>query len=91
MAAFADAINAKGMIRQITTVGNMGELVIPPEMRAPLGIKPGTRIVVTLDGSRILLEPVASDLVQKTNGIFSGGPSLSEQLTRERRRMKDRW
>jgi AbrB family looped-hinge helix DNA binding protein len=64
--------------------------VIPSEMRESLGIRPGMRIAVTQEGSRIVLEPVSEDLVDKTRGIFSGKPSLSDELKRERRR-KDRW
>jgi AbrB family looped-hinge helix DNA binding protein len=79
------------MLRQITTVSTKGQFVIPSEMRASLGIGPGTRIAVTQDGSRIVLEPVSEELVDKTRGLFSGKPSLSEALKRERRRKKDRW
>ena len=64
--------------------------MIPSEMRASLGIKPGTRIAVTQEGSRIVLEAVSDALVDKTRGLFAGKPSLSEELKRERRR-KDRW
>jgi len=59
-------------------------------MRTSLGIRPGTRIAVTQDGSRIVLEPVSENLVDKTRGIFSGKPSLSAELKRQRRR-KDKW
>jgi len=78
------------MIRRITTVSTKGQFVIPTEMRTSLGIKPGTRIAVTQDGSRILLDPVSEELVDKTRGLFAGKPSLSEELKRERRR-KDKW
>jgi bifunctional DNA-binding transcriptional regulator/antitoxin component of YhaV-PrlF toxin-antitoxin module len=59
-------------------------------MRAALGIRPGTRISVTQDGSRIVLEPVSDELVDQTSGLFSGKVSLSEELKRQRRR-KDKW
>jgi AbrB family looped-hinge helix DNA binding protein len=78
------------MLRQITTVSTKGQFVIPSEIRAALGIGPGTRIAVTQDGSRIVLEPVSEELVDKTRGLFSGKPSLSDALKRERRR-NDRW
>jgi AbrB family looped-hinge helix DNA binding protein len=78
------------MLRQITTVSTKGQLVIPSEMRASLGIEPGTRIAVTLDGSRIVLETVSEELVDKTRGMLSGKTSLSEELRRQRRQ-KDRW
>jgi AbrB family looped-hinge helix DNA binding protein len=80
------------MFRQITSVSTKGQFVIPSEMRASLRIKPGTRISVTQDGSRIVLEPVSEELVDRTRGMFSGKPSLSAELKRERRRAgKDKW
>jgi AbrB family looped-hinge helix DNA binding protein len=79
------------MTRQITTVSTKGQFVIPSEMRTALGIKPGTRIAVTQDGAKITLEPVTDALVDKTRGMFSGKPSLSDELMRERRRRKERW
>jgi bifunctional DNA-binding transcriptional regulator/antitoxin component of YhaV-PrlF toxin-antitoxin module len=59
-------------------------------MRAALGIRPGTRIAVTQEESRIILEPVSEELVDRTRGMFPGKPSLSKELKRERRR-KDKW
>jgi len=78
------------MLRRITTVSTKGQLVIPSEMRISLGIEPGTRIAVTQDGSRIVLETVSEELVDKTRGLFSGKASLSNELKRQRRQ-KDRW
>ena len=74
---------------QITTVSTKGQFVIPAEMRDQLGIGPGTRIAVTLQGTRIVLEPVSEKLVDETRGILAGGPSLSRLLKQERD--KDKW
>ena len=80
------------MTRQITSVSTKGQFVIPAEMRTSLGIKPGSRIAVTQDGSRIVLEPVSEELVDKTRGMFRGKPSLSAELKRQRQRQKkDKW
>jgi AbrB family looped-hinge helix DNA binding protein len=65
--------------------------VIPAEMRAALGIKPGMRIAVTQEGSRIIVEPVTEGSVDRLCGIFRGSPSLSEDLKRDRKRDKDKW
>jgi AbrB family looped-hinge helix DNA binding protein len=78
------------MLRQITTVSTKGQLVIPSEMRNSLGIGPGTRIAVTQDGSRIVLEPVSNELVDKTRGMLKGKAQLAEKLRRKSRR-EDRW
>jgi AbrB family looped-hinge helix DNA binding protein len=78
------------MLRRITTVSTKGQLVIPSEMRISLGIEPGTRIAVTQDGSRIVLETVSEELVDKTRGLFSGKASLSYELKRQRHQ-KVRW
>ncbi len=64
--------------------------MIPSEMRAALGIKPGTRIAVTQEESRIILEPVTAELVEKTRGMLKGGASLSAEL-KHWRRQKDKW
>jgi AbrB family looped-hinge helix DNA binding protein len=79
------------MTCQITTVSTKGQFVIPAEMRAALGIKPGTRIAVTRAEGKIILEPVTRELVEKTRGMLAGGPSLTKSLLRDRRRAKDRF
>ncbi|MGC1372826.1 MAG: AbrB/MazE/SpoVT family DNA-binding domain-containing protein [Candidatus Sulfotelmatobacter sp.] len=78
------------MNRQITTVSTKGQFVIPAQMRASLGIKPGMRIAVTQEESRIVIEPVTAELVGKTRGMLKGGPSLFKELKRQRRQ-KDKW
>jgi len=74
---------------QITTVSTKGQFVIPAEIRETLGIGPGSRIAVTLQGTRIILEPVSEKLVDDTRGIFADGPSLTAALKRERG--KEKW
>lgn len=77
------------VMTQIKTVSTKGQFVIPSEMRKQLGIEPGTRIAVSLQGTRIFLEPVSDRLVDETRGILAGGASLS-QLLREARR-EEKW
>ena len=78
------------MNRQITTVSTKGQFVIPSEMRSALGIKPGTRIAVTQDSTKITLQPVTDDLVDKTRGMLKGKAHLAARLLRKWRR-EDRW
>jgi AbrB family looped-hinge helix DNA binding protein len=74
---------------QITKVSTKGQFVIPAEMREQLKIGPGTRIAVTLQGTRIVLEPVSEKLVDATRGMLAGGPSLDRLWKQERG--KDKW
>lgn len=76
-------------MNRVTTLSTKGQLVIPAEMREALGIEPGTRVALTLQGSRIILEAVSDKLVDETRGLFAGGPSLSAKL--KRGRSKDKW
>jgi AbrB family looped-hinge helix DNA binding protein len=78
------------MPRQITSVSTKGQFVIPAEMRFALGIKPGTRIAVTQEASRIVIEPVTQELVEKTRGMLKRKASLAENLRRKWRH-EDRW
>jgi AbrB family looped-hinge helix DNA binding protein len=78
------------MTIQITTVSTKGQFVIPSEIRSALKIKPGTRIALTHDGTKITLQPVTDDLVDKTRGMLKGKAHLTEKLRREWRR-EDRW
>jgi bifunctional DNA-binding transcriptional regulator/antitoxin component of YhaV-PrlF toxin-antitoxin module len=59
-------------------------------MRSALGIRPGTRIAVTQEASRIVLEPVTRELVEKTRGMLKGKGTLAQDLRRKWRR-EDRW
>jgi AbrB family looped-hinge helix DNA binding protein len=72
----------------ITTVSTKGQLVIPAKMRDALGIEPGDRVALTLEDGAILLRPVTERLVEETRGMFAGGPSMADELQRERRAEK---
>ena len=77
------------MARRILRVGNQGPVTIPAEIRSALGIKPGARISSGLESTRIVLEVVSEELVDKTRGMFKGGPSLCDALKRQRQ--TDNW
>ena len=72
----------------ITTVSTKGQLVIPARMRDALGIEPGDRVALTLEDGVILLRPVTERLVEETRGMLAGGPSLADELQKERRAEK---
>jgi antitoxin PrlF len=76
---------------QTATVSSKGQLVIPVEIRNSLGISPGTRVVLTVEGNRIILQPVNKNLVDQLRGMFSGGPSMADELQRDRRAEDKEW
>lgn len=43
---------------QVTSVSSKGQVVIPNEIRAILGISSGTKMIVFTDGSNVLLKPI---------------------------------
>jgi hypothetical protein len=54
------------------------------KIRSSLGIEPGSQTCATVEDDCIIMEVVSEDLVDKTRGLFNGGPSLSAALPRER-------
>jgi AbrB family looped-hinge helix DNA binding protein len=79
------------MRRQAIHVSTKGQLVIPAEMRTSLGIQAGTRVMISVDGNRLIVEPVTERLVDETMGMFAGGPSMADELQRDRRAEDKEW
>lgn len=68
-----------------------GQVVIPGDIRAKLGIKPGDMVLVTcVDDSRIMIEPLPDDPIAAACGSLEGGPSLTDLLLRERQHERKR-
>lgn len=72
------------------TVSSKGQLVIPAEYRASMGIEAGTRIAIREEGGELRLRPetLASRLrlIEELQGCTAGGPSLTDELLEDRRR-----
>jgi AbrB family looped-hinge helix DNA binding protein len=66
-------------------IGNHGELFIPAELRKAMGIQTGTSIAVLREGNRIILEPINKEYVRSLRGSTAGGPSMTDELLKERR------
>ncbi|MBN2029791.1 AbrB/MazE/SpoVT family DNA-binding domain-containing protein [bacterium] len=72
----------------IATVSTKGQIVIPAWIRKSLGLKPQSKLVITLseDKQKVLVEPLPEDPIESACGIFSGGHSLTQTLLEEHRR-----
>ena len=77
-----------------TTVSTKGQVVIPAAIRHELGIEPGTRLAMRVEGGRMILdaESVAAKLrkIEAMRGITAGGPSMADELIEERRKDLER-
>ncbi len=63
-----------------------GQVVIPKKERDRLGIKPGTRVVVTAVDDHIEIRPMPEKPVEHFHGFFKRGPSLTKALIEARRK-----
>ncbi|HHT9138586.1 MAG TPA: AbrB/MazE/SpoVT family DNA-binding domain-containing protein [Candidatus Wunengus sp. YC60] len=59
------------------TISSKGQIAIPKEIRDSLHIKSGDRLVYTVDGGRIVLEPVVS--VPRSHSYF-WTPEVQEKV-----------
>ena len=69
----------------VATVSSKGQLVIPAEIREALNIRSGTRMAMLREGNRIIMQPVNEQYVSEMRGMTAGGPSMTDDLLRERR------
>jgi AbrB family looped-hinge helix DNA binding protein len=67
-----------------------GQVVIPKKERDRLGIKPGTRVVVTAVDDHIEIRPLPENPVEHFHGFFKEGSSLTKSLLDERRKERIR-
>jgi AbrB family looped-hinge helix DNA binding protein len=84
----------EGTEQTYVTVSSKGQMVIPASIRDELGILPGTRIAVQVEGGRVILDPQSQSAklrqIEQMRGYTSGGPSMTDALLEERRRERAR-
>jgi antitoxin PrlF len=69
------------------TLGRQGRLVIPADIRATLGLSPGDRVHLHLDGHRLVIERPQDAVAElrRLGSRLSSSRSLAEELLAERR------
>ncbi len=72
----------------MTTVrtSSKGQIAIPKRVRERLHIKPGQALDLSEQNGSIVLTPIPEDPISFLRGAIKGGPSLTEELLRERAR-----
>jgi AbrB family looped-hinge helix DNA binding protein len=82
------------MAQVSTKFSSKGQVVIPAAIRAQLGIEPGTRAVVSVEGTRVILETdgLAEKIrrIKELRGITAGLPSGTDMLLEDRRLERER-
>ena len=73
-----------------TVASSKGQIVIPAALREELGIKAGTRLALTPEEGRLILQPVTEDFIDSVMGSCKGEDSLVEALEREHRIENDK-
>ena len=70
-------------MEKVTVTGTKGQIVIPIEMRRKIGLEPGQRVAVALEGDVVVLRPVPKDLVAAMTGCLKGRTPLTDELVKE--------
>jgi len=72
------------MTAAIIGVNEQGSVVIPVNLRQELGLVPGSKLVVYLEGKKIVLEQ-PEDVFRRLRSTFNSPTSLVDELIEERR------
>lgn len=76
-----------------TTLTQKGQVTIPRAVRRALGLKPGDRVLITLDGDRALLVPAHRRSLSQLRGAlpatvpFPGHQQIREEIRLQRGEM----
>ena len=71
---------------EFATFTSKGQIVIPAKLRRKHGIRKGTRVAITEDDHRLVLQPITEEFIESLWGSWKGGPSAFDFLMKERRR-----
>jgi AbrB family looped-hinge helix DNA binding protein len=71
--------------REIVEISKKGQLLIPKSYREKVGIKSGTKVALSVDRNKLIVNPLPNDPIEASRGYLKGGKSLAEELLKERR------
>lgn len=66
-----------------TTVSARGSVAIPKAFRQQFNLKPGSKVRFVAYGGGIHLVPLPEDPIEAMQGMFAGGPAMTEELLAE--------
>jgi AbrB family looped-hinge helix DNA binding protein len=74
----------------ISNITVKGQFLIPALLRRKYGILPKDRLSIEDRNGEIVIRPLPRDPVALAQGFLKGGPSLSKELLRERKKDRER-
>lgn len=54
----------------VTSLSTKGQLIIPKRIREALGLRPGAKFIIELEGDMVILKPVKGDIAQRLYGRY---------------------
>jgi len=54
----------------LTSLSTKGQIIIPKRIREALGLRPGAKFIIELEGDRLILRPVKGDIAQRLYGKY---------------------
>jgi hypothetical protein len=76
------------MSAQIAILDSPETLPLSAEAQSALGLRAGSRISVTIEQGRVILQPLEEDDLDQLAGSLSSSPGMAEELQQDRRREK---
>lgn len=71
------------MQMDVTSVSTKGQAVIPQAMREQLGLKPGSKLVIFCDGSRLLMKPISKPQLSAFTTLIAESDEAMKALTKK--------
>lgn len=72
----------------LVKLSTKGQIVLPKHIREALDLRPGTVLKVMHQGQHVILEPVATSMIDRLHGKFAGGALLNDLEAEHRREVE---
>ena len=72
----------------LTSLSVKGHVVIPKELRAALGLQPGTKLLILLEANELILMPVKRNLAAELFGKYKDVDLLTDARREHRQEIK---
>lgn len=71
--------------REIVEISEKGQLLIPKLYRDKIGLKSGSKVALSVERNKLIVNPLPDDPIEASRGYLKGGASPADELLKERR------